>query len=77
MDIDTGQLQGQPVLGQNGQKIGTSENVFLERPVVAKETVPVERVRLDRQTVTEEAQVGETVGKEKIDTDGVEDHRRD
>ena len=48
-----------------------------ERPVVAKETVPVERVRLDTQTVTEEAQISETVRKEKIDTDGVEDHRRD
>ena len=46
-----------------------------ERPVVAKETVPVERVRLDTQTVTEEAQISETVRKEKIDTDGVEDHR--
>ena len=46
-----------------------------ERPIVAKETVPVERVRLDTQTVTEEAQVSETVRKEKIATDGVEDHR--
>ena len=43
-----------------------------ERPVVAKETVPVERVRLDTETVTEQAQVSETVRKEEIDTDGVE-----
>lgn len=42
-----------------------------ERPVVAKETVPVERVRLDTETVTEQAQVNETVRKEEIDTDGV------
>ena len=38
-----------------------------ERPVVAKETVPVERVRLGKQTVTEEQQVSETVRKEQID----------
>ena len=38
-----------------------------ERPVVAKETVPVERVRLDTETVTEQAQVDETVRKEQID----------
>ena len=44
-----------------------------ERPVVAKETVPVERVRLDTQAVTERAQVTETLRKEEIDTDGVED----
>ena len=44
-----------------------------ERPVVAKETVPVERVRLDTQAVTEPAQVNETIRKEQIDTDGVDD----
>jgi uncharacterized protein (TIGR02271 family) len=43
-----------------------------ERPVVAKETVPVERVRLDKETVTEEQTVNEEVRKEQIDTTGVE-----
>jgi uncharacterized protein (TIGR02271 family) len=38
-----------------------------ERPVVAKETVPVERVRLATETVTEEHQVHEQVRKEQID----------
>jgi uncharacterized protein (TIGR02271 family) len=42
-----------------------------ERPVVAKETVPVERVRLETETVTEQAQVTEDVRKEQIATDGV------
>jgi len=42
-----------------------------ERPVVQKETVPVERVRLDTETVTEQAQVTEDVRKEQIDVDGV------
>jgi len=40
-----------------------------ERPVVEKEAVPVERVRLDTQTVTEQQQVSETVRKERVDTD--------
>ena len=43
-----------------------------ERPVVAKETVPVERVRLDTETVTEQAQVDETIRKEQIDQVEVE-----
>ena len=38
-----------------------------ERPVVAKETVPVERVRLATQTVTEDQEVTEQVRKERID----------
>jgi uncharacterized protein (TIGR02271 family) len=38
-----------------------------ERPVVAKETVPVERVRLTTDTVTEEQEVSEQVRKEQID----------
>jgi uncharacterized protein (TIGR02271 family) len=38
-----------------------------ERPVVQKETVPVERVRLGTETVTEDHEVSETVRKEQID----------
>jgi len=41
-----------------------------ERPVVEKEVVPVERVKLGKETVTEEQQVSEQVRKEQIDTDG-------
>ena len=41
-----------------------------ERPVVEKEAVPVERVRLDTETVTEEATVSEELRKEQIDVDG-------
>jgi uncharacterized protein (TIGR02271 family) len=40
-----------------------------ERPVVAKEAVPVERVRLDTETVTEQETVSDSVRKEQIDTD--------
>src|SRR3954470_11091087 len=35
-----------------------------ERPVLEKEAVPVERIRLDKETVTEQQQVTETVRKE-------------
>ena len=38
-----------------------------ERPVVAKEAVPVERVRLSTETVTEEHEVSEQVRKEHIE----------
>jgi len=38
-----------------------------ERPVVSKESVPVERVRLGTETVTEDHEVNETLRKEQID----------
>ena len=40
--------------------------------MVAKETVPVERVRLGTETVTEEQQVTEQVRKEQIDEPDVD-----
>jgi uncharacterized protein (TIGR02271 family) len=40
-----------------------------ERVVVDKETVPVERVRLEKDTVTEERRVDEEVRKEEIEAD--------
>ena len=41
-----------------------------EVPVVEKEAVPVERVRLDTETVTEQQTVSDEVRKEQIDMDG-------
>lgn len=41
-----------------------------ERPVVEKETVPVERVRLTKDTVTDEETVSEEVRKERIEGEG-------
>ncbi len=41
-----------------------------EQPVVEKEAVPVERVRLGKQTVTEQEQVSEEVRKERVETEG-------
>jgi stress response protein YsnF len=40
-----------------------------ERPLVDKEAVPVERVRLDTETVTDQVTVNEEVRKEQLDTD--------
>ncbi|KAF4409836.1 YsnF/AvaK domain-containing protein, partial [Streptomyces lycii] len=40
-----------------------------ERPVVRKETVPVERVRLDTEKVTEQEEVTTQVRKEQIEYD--------
>jgi uncharacterized protein (TIGR02271 family) len=45
-----------------------------ERPVVAKEAVPVERVRLGTETVTQEEQITEQVRKEQIDEPEVDVH---
>ena len=43
-----------------------------ERPVVQKDVVPKERVRLDTETVTEDVRVSEEVRKEQIDTGDVD-----
>ncbi len=55
-----------PDLSEEEHEVTLSE----ERVVVGKETVPVERVRLDKDTVTENQQVDETIRKEQIDIDG-------
>ncbi len=44
--------------------------------MVQKEAVPVERVRLDTTTVTEQEQVSADVRKEQIEVDGDTDGRR-
>jgi stress response protein YsnF len=43
---------------------------------VQKEAVPVERVRLDKTTVTDETQVSEGVRKEQVELDGDGTERR-
>jgi uncharacterized protein (TIGR02271 family) len=50
-----------------------------EEAVVEKRVVPRERVRLDKDTVTDERQVSEEVRKEQIEVDGDQDqlHRQD
>jgi uncharacterized protein (TIGR02271 family) len=57
---------------QDGPAISEEEHEVIlhaEQPVVQKEAVPVERVRLDTDTVREEQTVSDEVRKEQIDTD--------
>jgi uncharacterized protein (TIGR02271 family) len=74
-------LEREPITDANrddalaGPELTESEHEVVlteERPVVDKETVPVERVRLAKDTVTEETQVTEGVRREEIDTEGTE-----
>jgi uncharacterized protein (TIGR02271 family) len=78
-------LEREPITEQNrgaamgGPDLSEDEHEVIlheERPVVDKETVPVERVRLDKDTVTEDVTVNEEVRKEHIETDGLNDSRR-
>jgi len=41
-----------------------------EEPVVEKRTVPKERVRLEKDTVTDEREISEEVRKERIEHEG-------
>ena len=75
-------LEREPITDANagnaldGPAITESEHevtLHAERPVVETEAVPVERVRLGKQTVTGEETVGGEVRKEQIDFDGPED----
>ncbi|MDQ4037992.1 MAG: PRC and DUF2382 domain-containing protein [Actinomycetota bacterium] len=64
----------------NGPELSEEEHEVTlteERPVVAKETVPVERVRLDKDVVTDTAQVAEEVRAEQIDVDADQNVRGD
>jgi uncharacterized protein (TIGR02271 family) len=78
-------LEREPITDANignaldGPAISEEEHevvLHAERPVVAKEAVPVERVRLDTETVTEQQTVTDTVRKEQIELDGDADVRR-
>ena len=72
-DADRGRAMSGPDLSEEEHELTLTE----ERAVVQKETVPVERVRLGTETVTEQQQVDETVRKEQIETEGVDPGRRD
>ena len=47
-----------------------------EKPVVDKQTVPKERVRLEKDAVTDEAKVSQDLRKERIETDQGDQKRR-
>lgn len=71
-------LEREPITDANreaaysGPDLTESEHevtLHAERPVVSRETVPVERVRLDTETVTEEEMVSDEVRKEQIEAE--------
>ncbi len=65
-DANRGEALDGPAISEEEHEVVLHE----ERPVVQKEAVPVERVRLGKETVTDQQQVTEEVRKEQIDTDG-------
>ena len=75
-DANVGDALDGPELSGEEHEVTLTE----ERPVVRKETVPVERVRLEKDVETEDRTVEESVAKERIDVDGDVDtaarHRR-
>lgn len=70
---EAAKLQGNAKIGEASADV----DLHAERVVVQKETVPVEKVRLGTEEVTENKTVSEQVRKEEIDTDlkGT-DHRK-
>jgi uncharacterized protein (TIGR02271 family) len=59
----------------SGPEITSDEHEVVlheEEPVVEKRTVPKERVRLEKDTVTDEADISEEIRKERIETEGAE-----
>jgi uncharacterized protein (TIGR02271 family) len=72
-DGNVGQAMSGPDISEEEHEVVLTE----EQPVVEKRTVPKERVRLEKDTVTDQETVSEDVRKERIDTDGAEgDSRR-
>ncbi|MGY1843977.1 DUF2382 domain-containing protein [Modestobacter sp. SYSU DS0875] len=71
-DANRGKATDGPAISEEEHEV----TLHAERPVVDKEAVPVERVRLDTETVTEQQQVSGEVRKEQIDTDGGDTTRR-
>jgi uncharacterized protein (TIGR02271 family) len=65
-DANRGQALSGPDISEEEHEVVLHE----ERPVVEKETVPVERVRLDKDVVQDDVTVTEEVRKEHIEADG-------
>lgn len=78
-------VEREPITDENvgrameGPDISDEEHEVIlheERPVVGKEAVPKERVRLDTESVTEDQRVTEQVRKERIEAEGDGRQRR-
>jgi uncharacterized protein (TIGR02271 family) len=71
-DANIGNAMDGPAISEEEHEV----TLHAERPVVEKEAVPVERVRLDKELVTEQAQVTEGLRKEEIEVEGGADTDR-
>jgi uncharacterized protein (TIGR02271 family) len=71
-DANVGDALDGPAISEEEHEVILSE----ERPVVNTEAVPVERVRLDKETVRENQAVSGEVRKEQIDFDGPDNRDR-
>ncbi len=69
-DANVGDATSGPAISEEEHEMTLSEEV----PVVEKQAVPKERIRLDKDVTTDEAQVSEEVRREEIDVD---DSQRD
>ena len=67
-DANVGNALDGPAISEEEHEV----TLHAERPVVEKEAVPVERVRLDKETVTDEATVTEGLRKEEIEVEGAD-----
>ncbi|MBN1094322.1 PRC and DUF2382 domain-containing protein [Blastococcus sp. TML/M2B] len=72
-DANAGRAMDGPAISEEEHEV----TLHAERAVVEKEAVPVERVRLDKETVTEQEQVSADLRKEEIEVDGVREGVRD
>ena len=70
-DANVGNAMDGPAISEEEHEV----TLHAERAVVEKEAVPVERVRLDKETVTEQETVTEGLRKEEIEVDGVDTTR--
>jgi uncharacterized protein (TIGR02271 family) len=68
-DANLGAATSGPAISEEEHEVTLRE----ETPVVEKRVVPRERVRLDKESVTEQEQVGGEVRKEQIEVEGDQD----
>jgi uncharacterized protein (TIGR02271 family) len=71
-DANVGAAMDGPAISEEEHEV----TLRAERPVVEKEAVPVERVRLDKQTVADQETVSADLRKEEIEVDGADGDRR-
>jgi uncharacterized protein (TIGR02271 family) len=71
-DANVGAAMDGPAISEEEHEV----TLHAERPVVEKEAVPVERVRLDKDVVTDQETVSADLRKEEIEVEGADDTRR-